>query len=155
MLSTKHLVSNRGHNAHARQHRFIGFLKFWRLPLNIVYGYSVSVGCMVCSCVFRFGCVSSNSVVSAIGFNLARTIFCFRERLFLYACVACCFVLLLLLVWPCDRAEVAAVLLPALADLKHAILAKSVLAHYSYAIPLGNCVLGLVSRIPLGTAPAN
>ena len=87
MLSTKHLVSNTGHNAHAWQHRFIGFLKFWRLPLNIVYGYSVSVGCMVCSCVFWFGCVtlSSNSIVSAIGFNLARTNFCFRERLFLYA----------------------------------------------------------------------
>ena len=85
MLSTKHLVSNRGHNAHAWQHRFIGFLKFWRLPLNIVYGYSVSVGCMVCSCVFWFGCVSSKSIVSAIGFNLARTNFCFRERLFLYA----------------------------------------------------------------------
>ena len=44
-------------------------------------------------------------------------------------------------------------LLPALADLKHAILVKSVLARYSYVIPLGNCVLGLVSRIPLGTAP--
>ena len=29
--------------------------------------------------------MSSNSVVSAIGFNLARTNFCFRERLFLYA----------------------------------------------------------------------
>ena len=51
-LSTKPLVSNRGHNAHAWHHRFIGFLKFCRLPLNIVYGYSVSVGCMVCSCVF-------------------------------------------------------------------------------------------------------
>ena len=57
-------------------------------------------------------------------------------------------------VWPSDRAEAAAVLLPALADLKHAILVKSVLAWYSYVIPLGNCVLGLVSRIPLGTAPA-
>ena len=45
-------------------------------------------------------------------------------------------------------------LLPALADLKHAILVKSVLAQYSNMIPLGNCVLGLVSRILLGTAPA-
>ena len=84
MLSTKHLVSNRGHNAHAWQHCFIGFLKFWRLPLNIVYGYSVSVGCMVCSCIFWFGCVSSTSIVSAIGFNLARTNL-FQGRLFLYA----------------------------------------------------------------------
>jgi hypothetical protein len=36
----------------------------------------------VCVCVLRFVGVSSNSVVSAIGFNLALTNFCFREKLF-------------------------------------------------------------------------
>ena len=50
-----------------------------------MYGYSVSGECVVCVCVLWFGCVSSSSVVSAIGFSLARTDFCFREGLFLYA----------------------------------------------------------------------
>ena len=38
-IYTKHLVSDIGGIMHiaTRQHRFIGFLKFWRLPLNIVY----------------------------------------------------------------------------------------------------------------------
>ena len=56
-----------------RQHRFIGFLKFWRLPLNIIASVWI-LNCMVYYCVFWFGCVSSNSVLSATGFNLSRTI---------------------------------------------------------------------------------
>ena len=44
------------------------------------------------------------------------------------------------------------ILLPALADFKDTILVTNELAQYSYVIPLGNYVLGLVSRIPLGTA---
>ena len=44
-------------------------------------------------------------------------------------------------------------LLPALADLKHPILVKSVLAQYSYMIPLGNCVLGPGEEDPAGDRP--
>ena len=47
-----------------------------------------------------------------------------------------------------------AVLLPVLAGIKHAILARGAMAQYSYVIPLGNCVLDLMGRIPLGTTPA-
>ena len=41
VLSAKHLVSNRGHIAHAWQQCLIGFLKVCRLLLNIVCGYSI------------------------------------------------------------------------------------------------------------------
>ena len=88
MLSTKHLVSNRGHNAHAQHAALFNWIPkvletIFKLN-NIVDGYSVPVDCMVC-CVLWLGCVSSNSVVSAIDFNLAKTNFCSRKRLFLYA----------------------------------------------------------------------
>ena len=38
VLSAKHLVSNIGHKVHALQQCLIGFLKFWRLSLNKLYG---------------------------------------------------------------------------------------------------------------------
>ena len=85
MFSAKHLVSKKGCTVHAWQHRLIGFLKFCRLLLNMIYGYSLSSGCVVCFGVLSIGCVSSKWIVSSIGLSLARISFCFREGLFLYA----------------------------------------------------------------------
>ena len=68
VLSAKHLVSKRGHITHARQQRLIGFLKFCRLRLNMVCGYSGG-GCVLCLGVFKSGCVSSDWVVRSMGFS--------------------------------------------------------------------------------------
>ena len=38
VLSAKHLVSNKGHITHAWQQRLMGFLKFCRVFVNMVYG---------------------------------------------------------------------------------------------------------------------
>ena len=40
VLSAKHLVSNKGHIAHAWHQRLIGFLKFCRLLLNILWVFT-------------------------------------------------------------------------------------------------------------------
>ena len=85
VLSTKHLVSNKGHIAHAWQQRLIGFVKFCRLLLNILCGYSTGNGCVVCVSSFGSGCVSLIWVGSFMGFSLARTSLCLRERWFLNA----------------------------------------------------------------------
>ena len=47
VLSMKHLVSNKGHIVHAQQQHVIGFLKFCRLLLNTVCGYSAGGFCAV------------------------------------------------------------------------------------------------------------
>ena len=49
----------------------------------MVCGYLVGGFCAVCLGTLESGFVSTKWVVSSIGFNLARTSFCFREGLFL------------------------------------------------------------------------
>ena len=45
VLFAKHLVSNKGHIAHAWQQRLIGFLTYCRLLLNILCGLRVFKDC--------------------------------------------------------------------------------------------------------------
>ena len=86
VLSANHLVSNKGHITHARQQRLIGFLKFCRLLLNMVCGYSAGGCCVVCLSAFKSGCVSSDWVVLSVGFSFARTSLLFREGLIISKC---------------------------------------------------------------------
>ena len=46
-------------------------------------GYSAGGFCAVYLGTLESGCVSPKWVISSIGFDLARTSFCFREGLFL------------------------------------------------------------------------
>ena len=85
VLSAKHLFSNKGHIAHAWQQRLIRFLKFRRLLLNMLCGYSTGRGCMVFADSLGFGCVFPNWFVYGF-YSLARTSLCFKEEWFLAIC---------------------------------------------------------------------
>ena len=82
VLTAMHLVTNKGHITHAQQQRLMGFLKFCRVFVNMVYGYSG--GSCSTSWMWRVS-LGSGCICSFSGLSFALTSLCFREGLFLYA----------------------------------------------------------------------
>ena len=57
-LSLRVVLSNKGRITHAQQQHLIGLLKFCRLLLNMVFGYSTGSCCVVCLGALKSDCVS-------------------------------------------------------------------------------------------------